>query len=361
MMPSERANRARSFLAKITPRRALEGLETPQDLAESLLPERPLPPEHAGVTESSAMKFATGAELSPSEQFALEAIIIPDKRPAIDIIDGDYTIVHKEWLHFNTDADIKRNIRKAIPSIGRIELPHHPTLPYAGTGSVVGDHILMTNRHVAEIFCSGLGIRNLIFRPGYEAGIDFLQERDKPASLFLEVRRVLMVHPFWDMALLHVDGLAPAQAPLTLSLQRPEDMNGRDVAIIGYPAFDRRNDPKIQDQVFGGVYYVKRLQPGKLRERRDVESFGKKGSGRHARRFDARRQLGVGCHRSSDGSRDRPPFRRRLSGREFRGAHLRTCARQTGGRCRLELCAGSAAEAKRMGRLVASHRGNGAG
>lgn len=276
-MSRQRAEKAESFLRRVSPHASLESLESPQDIVAKLLPESPLPPEHVDLAESAARKFATGAEMSPPEVFALEAIIIPDKRPAIDIINGDYTVSHKDWLHFNKDADvpIKTNIRRAIPSIGRIELPHHPTLPYGGTGFVVGDGLLMTNRHVAEIFSSGLGIRNLVFRAGYETGVDFLRERDSTTSHILGIRRVVMIHPFWDMALLHVDGLLPAQAPLRLSLQRPEEMSGRDVAVVGYPAFDPRNDAKVQDTVFGGVYYVKRLQPGKLRGRRDIESFGK--------------------------------------------------------------------------------------
>src|SRR5260221_4432272 len=123
--------------------------------------------------------------MSPPEVFALEAIIIPDKRPAIDIINGDYTVSHKDWLHFNNDVPIKTNIRKAIPSIGRVELPQHPTLPYGGTGFVVGDGLLMTNRHVADIFSTWVGIRNLVFRPGYGAGVDCLRERTSTAARLL--------------------------------------------------------------------------------------------------------------------------------------------------------------------------------
>jgi DNA/RNA endonuclease G (NUC1) len=275
VMSHQRAEKAESFLRKVSPHASLESLESPQDIVAKLMPQEPLPPEHIDLAESAARKFATGAEMSPPEVFALEAIIIPDKRPAIDIINGDYTVSHKDWLHFNNDVPIKTNIRKAIPSIGRVELPQHPTLPYGGTGFVVGDGLLMTNRHVAEIFSTGLGIRNLVFRPGYGAGVDFLRERNSTASRLLGIRRVVMIHPFWDMALLHVDGLPPEQAPLRLSLHHPEEMIGRDVAVVGYPAFDPRNDAKVQDTVFGGVYYVKRLQPGKLRDRRDIESFGK--------------------------------------------------------------------------------------
>ena len=59
-----------------------------------------------------------------------------------------------------------------------------------------------------------------------------------------------------------------------LSLRNPEEMIDDDIAVIGYPAFDPRNDAAVQNKVFDGVYYVKRLQPGKLRPRQRVNSFG---------------------------------------------------------------------------------------
>jgi hypothetical protein len=135
----------------------------------------------------------------------------------------------------------------------------------------------MTNRHVAQIFASGIGIRDLVFRSGYEAGIDFIRERDSTAAHFLAVKEVTMIHPYWDMALLRVEGLTSSKlpSPLTLSLKDPVELYDRDVAVIGYPAFDPRNDAAIQNTVFNGVYYIKRLQPGKIRERRSVESFRK--------------------------------------------------------------------------------------
>ena len=127
---------------------------------------------------------------------------------------------------------------------------------------------------MAEIFASGLGRRALSFKPGHDAGVDFKQERNRPAKLFLKVVDIVMIHPYWDMALLRVEGLGQAQDPLVLSLQSPESLIDRDVAVIGYPAFDPRNDAAVQNKVFDGVYYIKRLQPGKLRPRQRVDSFG---------------------------------------------------------------------------------------
>jgi len=273
-MSVDRTTKAKQFLQRIAGPGALESLESDASAIERLMPARTIPDELLPATLGAATKIATGEQMTPAEQFALEAIIIPDKRPAVDILNGDFQVVHPLWTGFNSDP-IKQNIKKTIPSIGRIELPHHPTLPYGGTGFVVGVDLLMTNRHVAEIFCSGLGLRDLKFLPGREAGVDFLQEKGSITSRVLSVREILMIHPYWDMALLRVEGLTTEQTPLTLSLKHPEDLAGEDVAVIGYPAFDPRNDANVQNSVFGGVYYVKRLQPGKVGARRSIQSFGK--------------------------------------------------------------------------------------
>ncbi len=273
---SEHTGRLKSYLDRILPSSSLESMADEGVSFERVAAGSTLPPNVEKITRSAVEKLALDRELDRDEQFALEAIIIPDKRPAIDIVDGDFRIGHDLWKHFDTDAALHDRIRKVIPSIGRIELPDHPSLPYGGTGFVVGADLIMTNRHVAEIFATGLGIRGLTFLSGAKAGVDFRRERDRDGSTYLDVTNVVMIHPYWDMALLRVSRLAPEQAPLELSIRDPDDLLNSEVAVIGYPAFDVRNDAKVQDQVFGGAYNVKRLQPGKLGVRDDVPSFGKR-------------------------------------------------------------------------------------
>jgi endonuclease G len=273
-MAHDRTEMAKQFLRQVSPADGLEAMGDTRDDLEGIAARSAAMPHEIDAAKVAAQKINMGRELTPPEQFALEAIIIPDKRPAIDIIGGAFHISHPLWTHFETDPAIKQRLLRVIPSVGRIELPGHPSLPYGGTGFVVGDDLLMTNRHVAEIFATGLGNRTISFKAGSAAGIDFERERDRPDSLFLKVVEVAMIHPYWDMALLRVEGLGPAQMPLTLSLRNPQDMVDQDVAVIGYPAFDPRNDATVQNKVFDGVYYVKRLQPGKLRPRERVDSFG---------------------------------------------------------------------------------------
>lgn len=269
---SNRGRKAQQFLEKILPAGGVEAVLGEPGTLESMAESAQLPSPERQVVRSTLEKLASNEELSPPEQFALEAIIIPDQRPAIDVVGGNFDVRHPLWLHYATDP-IKTQIRRALPSIGRVEVSGIPGLPYGGTGFVVGPGLLMTNRHVAGLFASGRGRQGLEFKPGIGAGVDFKRERGRSETQFLRVRRVLMIHPFWDMALLKVDGLSDRNPPLVLSLEKPEQLVGRDVAVVGYPAFDPRNPADVQNRVFGSVYYVKRLQPGKLGARRSIRSF----------------------------------------------------------------------------------------
>jgi len=146
-------------------------------------------------------------------------------------------------------------------------------LPYAGTGFVVGQGLIATNRHVAQIFAQGLGL-TIRYRAG-DAAIDFKRQVDAPddeRTAYLSVRAVEMIHPYWDMALLRVDGL-PTDRMLRLSVKSPEELLDRNVVVIGYPARDERNDVALQDRIFNRTYNVKRLQPGVIRTRAKVQSF----------------------------------------------------------------------------------------
>ena len=72
----------------------------------------------------------------------------------------------------------------------------------------------MTNRHVAAIFARGLGSRSLGFKPNSRAGIDFLRERDRPDGTMFDVGRIVMIHPYWDMALLELKNAPGGLKPL---------------------------------------------------------------------------------------------------------------------------------------------------
>jgi DNA/RNA endonuclease G (NUC1)/S1-C subfamily serine protease len=228
--------------------------------------------EEASVQESSLEKLSTGAadRLSDAEMYHLEAIVLPANRPAAFVHGDSYDDLPDSWSYLNA-PEMKSLLGSKFGSIGRVEVPNSLLLPYAGTGFVVGDGLLMTNRHVAQLFSRGLGLK--IFYTAGDAAVGFGREAgpgDDPAAL--TVVKVELVHPYWDMALLRVEGLG-TRASLNLSTRSPEDLIGRDVVVVGYPALDPRNDVALQSQIFGKVFNVKRLQPGVLRQTAKIRSF----------------------------------------------------------------------------------------
>jgi endonuclease G len=271
---SDKRSKVRSYLDWIAPPEGIEALASgaKPELLEGVAEAHWTTDQDVEQAEETVGRLERGERMSEHDAVIAEAIILPNERPVVDVVKGTYATPPAPFQHLGKKA-ARATIEAALPAIGRVELPDHPSLPYGGTGFVVGDGLLMTNRHVAELFASGLGRDELSFIPGQSAAVDFLRERDRPDSLLFQIRRVAMVHPYWDMALLVVDGLASVP-PLSLSTAPPGDLRERDVAVVGYPALDPRNAVDVQNKIFGGVFNIKRLQPGKLREVADIRSFG---------------------------------------------------------------------------------------
>jgi len=253
-------------------RRYAEQIAPGGDL-EKLVPERSPFESSAGsqvgAAASALEKLRREEEPTFVEASAFEAIIRPRTRPIVDVVGGSYEKPAAPWTHYDK-PEIREKFHTAIPAVGRIGLRPAVGLTFAGTGFIVGQDLLMTNRHVAKLFASGVGSRDLRFT--HDADVNFLHERDNPGTISFDLVEIVMIHPWWDMALLRVAGLAGV-APLALSHRAPEDLHGQDIAVIGYPAKDPRNDVATQAQIFGGRFDIKRLQPGKLWERRTVSSF----------------------------------------------------------------------------------------
>ena len=263
----EKSRLLKILLPKVAP---AELLEDPRSHLESM-----------GMTESTGLeatakgveKIRLGQSLESTEAMGLEAIIHQQFRPAQYIINDDFHEPAAPWENL-AEPMTKARIIAAILSIGRIELPGSLLQKYVGTGFIVSPNLIMTNRHVAEVFSSRRGAGDFVFKPNMTSKINFRREQLPCDCESLAVQRVVMIHATWDMALLQVEGLdRQKRKPLNLSVSHPDDLRDCDVVVVGYPAQDDRNDLTLQNRIFGGMYDVKRLQPGKLRERRSVESF----------------------------------------------------------------------------------------
>ena len=274
MDTAEKANRLKEMLSQIAPA-GIESVAKPPRMEANLALESTGPVvDHGANAESGLNKLAQNRpqDLTGAEVFALEAIVMPQNRPVVFVRANSYDDVPDPWSKLNP-APVKSSISALFPKIGRIDLPLNPLIPYGGTGFVVGDGLLMTNRHVAQLFSGGLGT-SIKYQTGGSA-IDFKRQidtADDDHTAFLNVKGVEMIHPFWDMALLRVEGL-PSSGALPLSVSSPEDLLDRDIIVVGYPAKDFRSDLDVQDRIFGGKYNVKRLQPGTARPRAKIASF----------------------------------------------------------------------------------------
>ena len=156
-------------------------------------------------------------------------------------------------------------------------------------------------------------------------GIDFLREKGSTASNTLKVIEVVMIHPYWDMALLRVDGLGDKQ-PVAAVPAASGGCGGAGHCLChrGTPHLIRATMRRFRTRVFGGVYYIKRLQPGRDRQLGGlVESFGTNVLAVTlvtARR--SARQFGIGCRARVDRRGDRAAFRGDIPGCEFRRSHM---------------------------------------
>ena len=254
------------FLKSISPNQDLEALSVPKGALENV----------GGSDASNALESLTrGDEMSASDMHTLEAIILPKERPVIDIKNDRYLTPEEPFEHLDR-VQYRQRIEPAIKAIGRVELPNHPRAPYGGTAFLVGDGVMMTNRHVAEIFALGVGREGLRFRGELSAAIDLKREvgsdEAEEEPVLFDVRDILMIHPYWDMALLRVSGMQGI-CPLQLDTVRPEELVGEEVAVIGYPALDPRNEVALQNQIFRGEFNVKRMQPGKIGKRSEINSY----------------------------------------------------------------------------------------
>ena len=212
---------------------------------------------------------------------ALETIVNRVGRPVLEVADDDYKIEGAEaaiWEPRLSNATVRAAIRRVIPSVGRIEVDNNPDFTWLGTGWLIGDDVVVTNRHVASEFAA-LSVtaagRSFVFKRGWPdrntrmaARVDFRRELRNNSPRAFSVREVLHIEdddgP--DFAFLRVESPG-SSGPLSPRLH-PSDKPAEAteyVATIGYPAADSRiPEQELMSRLFGDKYNVKRLSPGQI-------------------------------------------------------------------------------------------------
>lgn len=154
------------------------------------------------------------------------------------------------------------HIATAAAAVGRIEAFNAST-KYYGTGFVVGPDLVATNCHVAKVIATGDGVSGLALKG--RPCINFRARPSDPARR-CRIVRPLLIHPYWDFALFETEPLPAGVSALTLATTPAESAAGRPVVVIGYPDDPGQDVPDlVKQEVFGGVFGVKRVQPGLLR------------------------------------------------------------------------------------------------
>lgn len=205
------------------------------------------------------------------QDIGLESIIMRRQRPVLAIRNNETQLVFEDlgdseiWTARLNQA--KSFLESAIRAVGRVELKGSQ-LEWVGTGWLVADTIMVTNRHVANAFAmrKGAGFTFQIGSNGpIRASVDFLQEIDNPAMLAFELVRPLYIEnePGPDIAFFEVAVIGDNPkliAPIELASKIAVTEN---VATIGYPAYDSRSpEPDLMEKIYGKIYNKKRLAPG---------------------------------------------------------------------------------------------------
>ena len=242
---------------------------------DGTLPDLVGPRLGAVLTRTPALRAVGNGDALESSipPLALEAIVKRIGRPPLLVQNNEIQLVPLEDFPAATDSLIK-GTEPLVRSVGRVAFVNH-AMTWGGTGWVVkaegSKRVVATNRHVAKIVAgratdgSGVFLRSPSTGVRYGAEIDFGETLERQPGTPEPVRVVRVVYLADDLspdvALLEIDGDA-----LPSAFELAEDEAGDEdlVAIIGYPAFDTRNDTSAQEFYFQDLYDVKRYAPGKV-------------------------------------------------------------------------------------------------
>lgn len=202
---------------------------------------------------------------------ALESIVMRRQRPVLAIRKDQAVLEFKD----PQDSEIWRerlekassHVLRIARATGRIEL-QNSRLDWVGTGWLIAQDVLVTNRHVAVEFAErrGQGFR---FRTGargaMSAAVDFRQEIGLETELVFQLKKPIHIEPepgpdvaFFSIEV--VSGDFRLATPIDLAL-RPETTE--NAATIGYPAYDSRIPERdLMEDIYGKIYDKKRLAPG---------------------------------------------------------------------------------------------------
>lgn len=217
-----------------------------------------MPPVAQSALAEEALESLRNGEKPSAKRLAALEFIIRMMRPAPLSRDGALDALHKDLAPAFPDwAQFQKSVKPYLYSVGRIDLAPNEGV---GTGFLISEGVLVTNRHVLDILTRGTGA----LERG-QAVVRFRQEFGTPEDTEpVDVTGVVKVHKTLDAALLKVEKQKFAAGRKPLALDDAPVAPGHPVAAIGYPFKDTARNPLFISALFENKFGVKRAAPGEV-------------------------------------------------------------------------------------------------
>lgn len=253
----------------------LEGRVRRGELPEPLLglladSEQPTPAALAALAAAAAAAATEDStDASVPDQVVAQTVVNAFGSPSLLIRDDSFDPpLSQTWKEVLEPR--RAELERLIPAVGRIEVEHHPSHAWLGTGVLVAADVLATNRHVA-LQMAEEEAQGWRFAPGVggqaiAASIDFREEHGVATDAEFALVDVLAVENSGgpDLAFLRVASHGSLPEPAPLGSVPAADAA---VAAIGYTSREDGLLPEVEEillEIFGTIYDVKRLAPGRV-------------------------------------------------------------------------------------------------
>jgi len=136
-----------------------------------------------------------------------------------------------------------------------------------GTGILISENHILTNRHVWEMF------RHRLASPE-PTGIEFYGEKESDKTDFVTFADVEPVCiDGWDAAIFTITRTPENRKPVTITPRPAEELNDLDIVVVGYPQAQRVTDDIAEVTEIDPIFGVKRYSEGKIfRHSVDIEN-----------------------------------------------------------------------------------------
>ena len=214
-------------------------------------------PDSEALAQAALEKLRSG-EIPDAEELTALEIVIRMMRPVVLTKDGvpqDLPRKAGEDLfppeHYDNWSDFKNNVARFVNSIGRIEsIAPDGTTSHVGTGFLVSNSVLATNRHVLDALTFGSGVlrkksARVVFKQEYG-------QNNRPSDI-LPIIGVDAAHQDLDMVRLKLESTEREG----VEIEPAAPAIGDEVVAIGYPAEDEKNNPAFLGTTFQNKFGVR--------------------------------------------------------------------------------------------------------